>query len=195
MNTILVLNSGKDALGALNPETTDRIEAGMDYALSQKAGEIIMVGGDASSMVDFAASHYPELPIPLSENMSKDTLEGAHFVKLEFLVPNDWREVDVFTSDFHVPRTDWIFRRVLGERFRVRTHPVPGRDIDPAKADFVRKREQVQLAVAKFKLAGIGPVDDGKRAERLSRLRFRGKQGSLARLLMKTDELSNVRRY
>ena len=39
------------------------------------------------------------------------------------LEPNGWTAVRVVTSDFHVPRTTWVFQKVLGPAYDVAFSP------------------------------------------------------------------------
>lgn len=58
----------------------------------------------------------PDDAILLEEN-ARDTLSNAYFVRRDFLDPNGWRSIRVVTSDFHLSRAAWVFRKVLGSRF------------------------------------------------------------------------------
>jgi hypothetical protein len=58
----------------------------------------------------------PESAVLLEEN-SRDTLGNAYFVRHAFLDPNGWRAIRVITSDFHLSRAAWVFRKVLGTRY------------------------------------------------------------------------------
>ena len=193
MQAVLALNSGINEFGQPNPETAGRIDAAMSYAAAKDIGTVIMVGGDADSMVDYVAEHNPSLCI-VAESESKDTLEGAHFVKLNYLKPLGIDDVAVFTSNFHAPRTDWLYRRVLGNNLEITTHPVDSA-IASNKMKVVKARELFQFAVVRAKLIGIGPDDDTKRAERLGKVRYRGVDTPLARSLVRLDGGSNIRRY
>lgn len=194
MRAILALNSGKNECGDLSRETMDRTDAAMHYAASRSAATVIMVGGDADSMCKYAAEHFPNGPQPLAENGPKDTLESAHFVKVGLLEPNGWNRLDIFTSDFHVPRTEWIFSKVLGDTYNVSMHPVEVNYISDRKMRLVKRREQAQLAVVKCKLIGLGPDSDARREKRLACFRFRGGESAIARLLMKADNMTNINR-
>jgi uncharacterized SAM-binding protein YcdF (DUF218 family) len=60
-----------------------------------------------------------ELGVPeaavLLEERARDTLGNAYFVRRDFLDPNGWRTIRVVTSDFHLSRAAWVFRKVLGD--------------------------------------------------------------------------------
>ncbi|OGN01617.1 MAG: hypothetical protein A3I26_00245 [Candidatus Yanofskybacteria bacterium RIFCSPLOWO2_02_FULL_43_10] len=55
----------------------------------------------------------------LKEDVSKDTIGNAYFCKLNFLEPNDWHNIVIVTSDYHIPRTRYIFEKVLGSGYTI----------------------------------------------------------------------------
>ncbi len=189
MGAILILNGGCNEVGEPNLDTMARIDVGMRLAALHPASQVIMVGGQsASNMRDFAVEHYPELPVPLIEDESRDTIEGAHTTKLKYLVPGGHRDIDVATSDFHGPRTEWTFSQVLGGAFNVNMHLAPSNH-----SAMLKHKERVQFAVARLKLLGIGPEDDQRREHRLPYFRFRSSNSPLANLVELAD--SRLNRY
>ncbi len=194
MNAVLALNSGKNERGELTRETANRVNGAMHFAIAQETDIVVMVGGDADSMCDYATEHFPDGPRAIAENGSKDTVEGAHYVKMDVLNPMGIRRVDVFTNDFHVPRTKWTFLKVLGDDFDTTVHGIETDYITAKKMQLVKRREQAQLAIVKLKLIGISPNDDMWREQRLARFRFRGGTSIIARLLMKFDNATNINR-
>lgn len=55
----------------------------------------------------------------LFENKSLDTLGNAWYAKKICLEPNDIQEVYIITSDFHIERSELIFRWVLGSSYKL----------------------------------------------------------------------------
>jgi hypothetical protein len=53
----------------------------------------------------------------LLEEHARDTLGNAFFVRRDLLQPNGWRSIRVVTNDFHLSRSAWVFRKVLGPRY------------------------------------------------------------------------------
>ncbi len=53
----------------------------------------------------------------LLEEESRDTLGNAYFVRRNFLDPNGWHSIRIVTSDFHLSRAAWVFRKVLGAAY------------------------------------------------------------------------------
>lgn len=189
MHTVLALNGGKDSQGNLHPDTIGRINAAMNFAAIYGIGRVIMVGGDADSMCEYASDKFSDTTEPVSESMSVDTIEGAHQIKLNFIQPDD--ELDVFTSDYHTSRTNWIFRRVIGKHYGI-VHPVKTL-YTPHERRIIDARESAQLLFAKVKLSGIGPEDDQAREARMAAFRFRGVDRPLQRFISRGDSVLNVR--
>jgi uncharacterized SAM-binding protein YcdF (DUF218 family) len=69
---------------------------------------------EAAAMASMARGmEVPEAAL-LLEDESKDTLGNAYFVRERFLEPNGWSSIRVVTSDFHMSRAAWVFRKILG---------------------------------------------------------------------------------
>lgn len=48
---------------------------------------------------------------------SNDTIENAFFTKTTFLDTNNWRKILIVTSDFHVERAEYVFDKILGDKY------------------------------------------------------------------------------
>jgi hypothetical protein len=193
MNAVLALNSGKNERGMPNRETVDRTNAAMLFAADIGASLIVMVGGDATCMSDYAARRFPRAPKAVTENDSMDTIEGAHRVKIDILKPLGVAVVDIFTSDFHVPRTELDYLCVLGSSYQVNVHGVYS-GLKPETLSKVMRRERVQMAYSQLKLIGIGPKDDSLREQRLSHFRYRNSRNIVARAFGLGDRMTQVKR-
>jgi hypothetical protein len=69
---------------------------------------------EAAAMARYAADFgVPDEALLLEED-AKDTLGNAYFTWARFLEPNDWTSIRVVTSDFHLSRAAWVFRKILG---------------------------------------------------------------------------------
>ncbi|CAN5835548.1 hypothetical protein BH23GEM8_BH23GEM8_09600 [soil metagenome] len=129
-DAIVVLGGGVDEHGCLPAVARTRVRRAVELfeqgiapriilsgrcGLSQEAPEIT----EASAMAD----HAGELGVPhealLLEEESRDTLGNAYFTRERHLAPNGWRAVRVVTSDFHLSRAAWVFRKILGAGYDV----------------------------------------------------------------------------
>jgi uncharacterized SAM-binding protein YcdF (DUF218 family) len=59
------------------------------------------------------------------EDESRDTIGNAFFTWRRWLRPNDWRSIRVVTTDYHIPRAAWIFRKVLGPSYDIAFSAAP----------------------------------------------------------------------
>lgn len=49
----------------------------------------------------------------LCEEQSCDTMGAPYFLKVDFVLPRDWKNVIVVTSEDHAPRTKYMFHKVF----------------------------------------------------------------------------------
>lgn len=99
------------------------------------------------------------------ENESMDTVSNAYHVKTKFLIPRSIHTVTIVTSAFHMPRVQWIFGKVFGNRYTVHYASVP--DIDTDITDDARRRQKIVLGkIRDF----LGTMRDGDHAYLTHRL-------------------------
>lgn len=115
------------------------------------------------------AAHARALGVPeeaiLLEEESRDTIGNAYFVARRYLEPNDWRAIRIVTSDFHVPRTAWVFEKILGPDYDVSFSPATT-ELD---ATVIAARARAEGDITTFLMEWIGPVEPGDR-EQVERL-------------------------
>jgi uncharacterized SAM-binding protein YcdF (DUF218 family) len=129
-DAIVVLGGGVDEQGRLPAVARTRVQRAAELFEQGIAPRIILSGRcglnqeepgitEASAMAD----HAEEIGVPrvalLLEEESRDTLGNAYFTRERHLAPNGWRAVRVVTSDFHLSRAAWVFRKILGAGYDV----------------------------------------------------------------------------
>jgi len=114
---------------------------------------------EASAMAAYARSLGVPPHVVLLEEESRDTIGNAYFVARRFLEPNDWSTVRVVTSDFHVPRTAWVFERILGPAYDVSFSPATS-ELD---ANVIAARARAEADITTFLMEWIGTVEAGDR--------------------------------
>lgn len=127
-DAIVVLGGGVGPDGALPLVARARVERAVELFRGGIAPRMVLSGlcglmqpepsvSEAAAMAAYAA----ELGVPrealLLEAESRDTLGNAYFTRERFLEPNGWTSIRVVTSDFHLSRAAWVFRKVLGGRY------------------------------------------------------------------------------
>jgi len=130
-DAIIILGGGISQEGALSQITINRLEKGIEL-FKKKVSENIVVSGKYNFMEDYipnitearAMSKYLERKgIPkekiILEEESKDTIGNAFFTKTNVLEPRKWRTIIVITSEFHIQRTKYVFKKILGEKYKI----------------------------------------------------------------------------
>jgi uncharacterized SAM-binding protein YcdF (DUF218 family) len=127
-DAIVVLGAGVEADGSLPPIPRTRVARAVELYDQGIAPRIIVSGlcglrqeeppiSEAAAMARFATEMgVPESALHLEEE-SRDTVGNAFFTRERFLGPNGWRSIRVVTSDFHLSRAAWVFRKMLGARY------------------------------------------------------------------------------
>lgn len=129
-DAIVVLGGGVHPDGTLPPVARARVERAVELFESGVAPRLILSGRcglsapepavtEAAAMAEYAAGFGVPRAALLEEDDAKDTLGNAYFTRLRFLEPNDWTSIRVVTSDFHLSRAAWVFRKILGPGYDV----------------------------------------------------------------------------
>jgi hypothetical protein len=112
---------------------------------------------EAEAMATYARSRGLPAKAVLLEELSRDTVGNAYFVRKHWLDPNGWKSIRVVTTDYHIPRAAWIFRKILGPDYDVAFSATPS-DRFAASVAF-RAREESDIAA--FLAEWLGPIADG----------------------------------
>ena len=115
---------------------------------------------EAAAMAAYAESLGTPREALLLEEESRDTIGNAYFVGRRFLEPNGWKSIRVVTSDFHVPRTTWVFHKILGPDYDVSFSPA-STELD---ATIIAARARAEGDIITFLMEWIGTIDEGDRA-------------------------------
>ena len=114
---------------------------------------------EAAAMAAYAESLGSPREAILLEEESRDTIGNAYFVGRRILEPNGWSSIRVVTSDFHVPRTTWVFQKVLGPAYDVSFSPA-STELD---ATVIAARARAEGDIITFLMEWIGPIAEGDR--------------------------------
>jgi len=170
-DAIVVLGSSLSEDGALPLHARQRAERAAALHAAGVAPRVIfsgrcnlMASGDPNVTEAAAMAAYAErLGVPrehiLLEEESKDTIGNAYFVLRRHLEPNGWTAVRVVTSDFHVPRSTWVFQKVLGPAYDVAFSPASS-ELDAA---IIAARARAEGDIITFLMEWIGELPEGDR--------------------------------
>lgn len=150
----IVVGGGIDASGNLNEVSTSRIscaverhrQAPLPLVLSGRWSlltETVPARTEAASMRDYALQAGVDPAQILTEEKSMETIGNAYFTYKDFISHYGWQEVEVITSAFHGPRTNYSFKKVLGKSCKVRLVEVPDASLfTPSESIRLEAREQ-----------------------------------------------------
>ena len=112
---------------------------------------------EAEAMASHARSHGLPAAAVFIEDESRDTIGNAWFVRRRWLEPNGWTSIRVVTTDYHIPRAAWIFRKILGAGYDV--------SFSAASSDrfaaSVAARARDESDIAAFLAGWLSRIDDG----------------------------------
>ncbi len=170
-DAIVVLGGGVHEDGSLPKIVQNRVDKGVELFRQGVAQYLILTGykpylldyipvkTEAQAMKDYAASlGIPEETILLEEK-AMDTLSNAYFTKKDVLEPRGWKDITVVTSDFHVPRSEYLFRKVLGSSYTVEMMDAKT-DLPDSELEEIIRKEQKRYSFWKKVLAPMFPGAD-----------------------------------
>jgi hypothetical protein len=112
---------------------------------------------EAEAMAAYARAHGLPPAAVFLEDQSRDTIGNAYFVRRHWLEPNEWRSIRVVTTDYHIPRAAWIFRKVLGPVYDVSFSAAPSDRF----AASIGSRARDESDIAAFLAGWLAPIADG----------------------------------
>ena len=117
-------------------------------------------------MSEYAKSRgIPKENIEIEEN-PYTTFGEAYYTKKNYLEPKDLKENIIVTNRLHMPRSELIFRKVLGEEYTIEIQPVSDLYLLRNRADF-EAREKTLYFIHKVLLTGIEDGDHEGARKRL----------------------------
>jgi len=168
-DAIVVLGRGVRPDGSLGLVARARVDRALelyDLGVAPRiifAGRSALMGEDdpaiteAAAMAAYAASRGLPPVASFLEDESRDTIGNAFFTWRRWLRPNDWRSIRVVTTDYHMPRAAWIFRKVLGPSYDVAFSAAPSDQF----AASVGHRARDESDIAAFLAGWLRPIRDG----------------------------------
>lgn len=127
-DSIIVASHEVTIDGKLSEESKLRVEKAVELFRQGVSNFIIMNGGPDRTkeftdplVCDVMKDHALGLGVSdkniLTQNFSYETVGEAYFVKELILAPKDWKNNIIVTSDYHIPRSEIIYRRILGPKY------------------------------------------------------------------------------
>lgn len=158
-DALAILAGGINKEGILSGDTINRLNKGLELFRKQNFKKVI-VSGRFSFLYDYVPTkteakamieYLSEKGIPkeklILEDKSRDTIGNAYFVK-GILKKNGWKKIIIVTSDFHIDRTKYIFKKVFGKGFKI-NFVKAGSDLSKEELEKVSKKEMKALNLTK----------------------------------------------
>src|SRR3569833_1369427 len=168
-DVIVVLGRGVRPDGSLGIVARARVDRALELYQIGVAERIIFAGRsalmgednpavtEAAAMAAYASARGLPPVASFLEDESRDTIGNAFFTWRRWLRPNDWRSIRVVTTDYHIPRAAWIFRKVLGPSYDVSFSAAPSDQF--AASEGARARDESDIVV--FFVGWLRPIRDG----------------------------------
>ena len=127
-DAIVVLGGGIKPDGTLPQVACARVERAVELYHAGIAPRLILSGRcgltdpdpvvtEAAAMAAHAREHHVPSDALLLEEEARDTVGNAYFTREMYLAPNGWTSIRVVTSDFHLSRAAYVFRKILGTSY------------------------------------------------------------------------------
>lgn len=207
-DALVVLGRGVRRDGSLGLIARGRVDRAIELFAMGVASRLIFCGHsgllsdtplvttEAEAMATYARGRGLPGAAVFIEDESRDTIGNAWFLRRRWLDPNAWRSIRVVTSDFHIPRAAWLFRKVLGRDYDVAFSAASSESFGSTVA--LRARDESDIAA--FLAEWLGHIADGDN-EAIDDLIHRQHPGyaanpamSKADLKSRVDAISRMRR-
>lgn len=120
-DAVVVLSHRFDKNTKLSIEYVKRLNKAYELVIKKEANNIILCSETAINKVrDILIKKGIKHDKIFFQKKSKDTIGEAFFTKKEILIPNNWKDIIVVSSDYHIfYRARIIFDFILGEDFKI----------------------------------------------------------------------------
>ena len=127
----VVLGGGIDKDGKLWPDSRGRVDKALTRYLNQTDDKVIVSGAcgyregyipvcsEADAMAEVLKNNGVSESDVLKESKSLNTFANAYYVK-KILEKNNWKEISLITSDYHIARAVYIFGEYLGRDYSMK---------------------------------------------------------------------------
>ena len=158
-DAIIVLGEPVRSDGTVGTELKSRLDEAAKIFKTKVVRKIIVCGGitshnskkfsEAEGMKRYLISQNIGASEIIKEDYSKDTIGNALFAKIKILDSKKWKKLLVITSDYHMPRAKYIFKKLLGKKFQLEFRAAKS-FLDPLRFEEVRLKENLILTLDKI---------------------------------------------
>ncbi len=158
IDVMIILGGGITAEGVLSSATKERLDNLLKKSDGLPPAPIILSGcwsgfmkvvpstTEAHEMKKYLVKHGVAVRRIITESESLDTISNAVFVRRIVKRRSNWKKILLITSNWHMERAFWIFKKVLGKDYQI----IPLSVVSEKKIKEKRKNyEKYLLNVAK----------------------------------------------
>lgn len=160
--TIVILGGGIDKNGNLPKYVKKRLDKAIAIFKKNKNAKILTSGKysflypknlippitEAQAMKNYLIKKGILKKNIFLENKSKDTISNAYYLKKIYFIPKKEKEGKIITSEFHLPRVRYIFKKVFGKDYKFQYIPISS-NLNKKSAGKVKTRQKELLKKTK----------------------------------------------
>jgi uncharacterized SAM-binding protein YcdF (DUF218 family) len=170
-DAIIVLGRGIRDDGTLPIDPQSRVKKAVELYSNGRASHIVMSGAwtyhfdispifaESTAMKNYAI----ELGVPsdhiIEESKSMDTIGNVYFTKKDVCEPRGWKSLAIVASDEHMPRIEYLFRKIYGPEYSFEFE-ISNRVIDGIAYQKETEHETSSMKVTKQWLESLELGDD-----------------------------------
>ena len=170
-DVIIVLGRGIKDDGTLPIDPQSRVRRATDLFEQGRAPYIVMSGAwtyhfdvspklaESTAMKNYAINLGVPADSIIEESKSMDTIGNVYFTKKNVCEPRGWKSLTVVASSEHMPRVEYLFRKIYGPTYTIQFE-VSERVIDDAAYAKELIHEVSSMAVTQLWLDPIESGDD-----------------------------------
>jgi uncharacterized SAM-binding protein YcdF (DUF218 family) len=166
--TIVILGGGIDKNGNLPQYVKKRLDKAIEIFKKNKNSNILVSGKysflypknlippitEAQAMRNYLIKKGILKKNIFLENKSKDTISNAYYSKKIYFIPKKEKKAKIITSEFHLPRVKYIFKKVFGKDYKFQYVPIHS-NLNKKSVEKVQQRQKELLKKTKEILGGM----------------------------------------
>ncbi len=186
MSTIVILGAGITKKGNLPEIAKGRVEKGFSISKKNKRANILLCGKysflypknklpprtEAEAMKEYLLKLGAPKEKVYLEKKSKDTVGNAYYSKKLYFIPKGEKRAFIVTSEFHLERVKFIFKKIFGKKYQLKFFPVTSPIEDRGKKKKIKKRQKYLLHKTRNLLKDMTPGNHNFLKGRIYKLKF-----------------------
>ncbi len=162
--TIMVLGGGITKNGVLPDFVKTRLEKAQEIFAKNKSARILFCGRHSflysknnrprKTEAQAGKEYLLKIGVPRKniylENKSKDTVGNAYYAKKLYFIPRKEKEAIIITSDFHLERSMFIFKKIFGRGYKFKFIATPSNLKVEDKTKVIERQKELLKKTQEF---------------------------------------------